>query len=84
MSTMDKPTALADLLRDLRTRAGLAVRDVQRALGVSRATAYHWEGPDSRPTVEHLHQLLDLFGASDGEKLLAWELRACASPEEAA
>lgn len=82
--SMDTHRPLHQLLRALRERSGLSVSDVHRTIGVSRATAYHWEGEDSRPTARHLQSLLDLYGATDRERLEAWESRAFASPEEAA
>lgn len=66
---------LGALLHSLRERAGLPMTRVVVELGVPRATAYAWEGADSRPEPENLKRLLDLYGATDDERLHAWELR---------
>lgn len=49
--------------------------DVIEQLQVRRSTAYWWEGPQSRPEPEELQRLLDLYGASPEEQLLAWRFR---------
>ena len=78
---------LHQLLAALRGRANMTLNDVQAGLGVSRATVYAWETPAVRPRPEHLQALLDLYGATDEERLEAWRLRSeskAATGEEAA
>lgn len=67
---------LGDLMAALRTRRGLTMAQVIEELGVPRSTAYVWESASSRPDPEHLQRLLDLYEASDADRLHAWELRA--------
>ena len=66
---------LAQLLMGLRERAGMSMAEVVRTLGVPRATAYQWE-QHGRPEPESLQRMLDLYCASDAERLEAWALRA--------
>ena len=74
---------LYELLTQLRERTGLSVPDVATRLGVARPTAYQWEKAYSgRPEPEHLHALLELYCATDAEKLEAWRLRSLPRPAE--
>lgn len=66
---------LGEHLRTLRKRKGFSVAKVIDALGVPRSTAYHWEGPSSRPDPVDLKRLLDLYEATADDKLRAYELR---------
>ena len=66
---------LGEMLRRLRESRGLKVADVVEALDAPRATIYHWEGPNSRPEPESLKPLLELYEATDEERLAVWELR---------
>lgn len=76
---------LGEFLSRLRQRRGLTIPDVVDRLGVPRSTAYQWEWQSSRPEPENLQRLLDLYEATDAERLEAWELRArSASSDEAA
>ena len=67
---------LGALLVELRRRRGLSMAEVIEHLGVPRSTAYGWEGAASRPEPEHLQRLLDLYAATDEDRLEAWRLRA--------
>ncbi len=67
---------LPEHLKALRIAAGKTVRDVREALGVPKATAYAWESEGARPEPEQLQRLLDLFEASDEDRLTAWRLRS--------
>lgn len=67
---------LGDLLARLRQRRGMTMPEVVEALGIPRSTGYSWEGPHSRPEPENLQRLLDLYEATDEERLQAWDLRA--------
>lgn len=71
---------LGELLSDLRRRSGLPMAGVIERLGVPRSTAYSWEAPGARPHPEHLQRLLDLYDATDAERLEAWRLRASVPP----
>lgn len=67
-----------------RLRGDRPVDEVAAHVGVGRSTVYLWEsttGNRRRPDPEHLQKLLDLYSASDTDRLLAWELRA--APVEA-
>lgn len=66
---------LGEHLKALRRRRGFSVAKVIEDLDVPRSTAYHWEGPASRPDPVDLKRLLDLYEASDDDKLRAYELR---------
>lgn len=67
---------LHEHLKALRGAAGLTIRDVREALEVPKATAYAWETRGARPEPEQLQRLLDLFNASDEDRLTAWRLRS--------
>jgi transcriptional regulator with XRE-family HTH domain len=81
------PRDLGELIRSLRLARGLKMPRVMELLSevrkrrnpnakpVPRSTAWWWEGPRSRPEPEDLQDLLDLYGATDAERLKAWELR---------
>lgn len=56
-------------LREMRVKAGKSVLDVQRALGVSDAAVYYWENGTTKPTVEKLIKLAELYGCSIDELL---------------
>lgn len=72
--------SLAECLRHLREHAGIKVSDAAEKLGVQRNTAYSWEIPEGkgsrRPEPEVLGKLLDLYSATDRERLEAWRLRS--------
>lgn len=73
----EQPQRLGALLRRLRERAGMTRADVQRRMRCGRTIVWWWESADGgRPSSTALHRLLDLYGASDAERLLAWRLRA--------
>lgn len=61
-------------LHDLRIRSGLRMVKVARAIDRSRGTAYGFEAGTIRPSADSLQALLDLYGASDAERLMAWRL----------
>ena len=70
-------------LAALRQRSGLSVSEVCERLGVAKPTAYQWEKPyNGGPGIEHLQALLDLYQATDDERLEAWRLRALPRPVE--
>lgn len=56
-------------LREMRVKAGKSVLDVQRALDVSDAAVYYWENGTTKPTVEKLIKLAELYGCSIDELL---------------
>jgi transcriptional regulator with XRE-family HTH domain len=68
---------LGVLLREL--RGPRRAQDVARDLGVVRSAVYLWESttPARRlPSATSLQRLLDLYGATDEQRLLAWRLRS--------
>ena len=67
---------MVDILKSLRSRRGMRVDDVAEALGLDRSTIYTWEKGDKRPDPEHLGRLLDLYDATDAERLEIWRLRS--------
>lgn len=67
---------LGSLLKAMREGAGLSLLKVRGKLGIPRSTLYMWESPASRPEPEDLQRLLDLYRATDEQRLKAWELRA--------
>ena len=69
---------LGQFLLSLRKRAKKSLSQVQSATNCSRSTAYLWERSGSRPEAASLQALLDLYAASDGDRLMAWRLRAAA------
>ena len=77
---------LGEALRAIRRERGLRVTQVVESLGVPRSTAYSWEGPTASPQPSELQALLDLYGATDDERLRIWSLRArpVAPPRETA
>lgn len=50
--------------RDMRVRANKTVLDVQKAMAVSDATVYYWENGTTKPTVDKLIKLAELYGCS--------------------
>ncbi len=72
---------LGEYLARLRQQRGMSVPEVVEALGIPRSTGYAWEGPHSRPEPENLQRLLDLYEATDAERLQAWDLRARAASD---
>lgn len=56
-------------LREMRVKAGKSVLDVQKALGVSDAAVYYWENGTTKPTIEKLIKLAELYGCSVDELL---------------
>jgi transcriptional regulator with XRE-family HTH domain len=56
---------------------------VARRLGVTRVAVNAWEQGERLPSAKHLQGLLDLYGATDGERLEAWRLRAQPAEEAA-
>lgn len=68
---------LGPMLRRLRLRNGLTRAQVQAHMSCSRSAVHWWESAEGgRPRTEQLQRLLDLYGATDNERLLAWKLRA--------
>lgn len=68
---------LGVLLRQL--RGARRVQDVARDLGVVRSAVYLWESTTTArrlPSATSLQQLLDLYEATDEQRLLAWRLRS--------
>ena len=71
------------ILKKLRERASLTVREAAEALGVQRATVYAWEGGDKMPEPASLRAAMDLYGATPGERAAVAQLRAF-GPDDAA
>ena len=69
---------LGQLIRKLRqgVSPSLSMAAVADHIGVSNGSVYWWESDERRPSPEHLHALLDLYKATDDERLRAWALRA--------
>lgn len=74
---------LGELLRRLRGERPVA--EVARELRVVQQAVYLWESTNRRarrrPSVGHMQRLLDLYGASVADRLLAYQLRAEADVE---
>lgn len=51
-------------IRDARLRAGLSVRDVMAAVGVSDASVYQWETGVTTPRPKMLLRLSELYGCT--------------------
>ena len=75
----DEVLHLGALLYALRERKGLTHREVREVLAVSPAYTYWLERIESAPSPRLLEEMLDLYGATAEERLLAYRLRA-ASP----
>ena len=73
-------TTLGAALAALRKRAGLSMAEVIERLSMPRSTAYWHESASGRPSPEHLQALLDLYQATDDERLEAWRLRSLPLP----
>lgn len=52
------------------------VQSVSEATGIPRSTLFAWESDTVRPPPERVGALLDLYGATDEERLEAWRLRS--------
>ena len=50
--------------REMRILANMSVADVMKAMSVSDATVYYWENGKTKPTVEKLLKLSELYGCS--------------------
>ena len=77
------------LLKKLRERSGLTVQEAAEKIGVHRATLYTWEDdpPGRRAGAEALRSLLDLYRASQDERVsvaLLFALNEAPQPAEAA
>lgn len=55
--------------RKARLAAGMAVRDVTKALGVSDAAVYMWETGQTAPTSKRLTAVAKLYGCTVDELL---------------
>lgn len=51
-------------LREMRLKAGLQVKDVMKALGVSDAAIYYWETGANKPSADNLIKLANLYHCS--------------------
>ncbi len=51
-------------LERLRKAKGLSQQDVGEALGISQAAVAMWETGKSKPTIDKLQKLAELFGCS--------------------
>lgn len=51
-------------IREARLRAGLSVRDVMAAVGVSDASVYQWETGVTTPRPKMLIRLSELYGVT--------------------
>lgn len=69
---------LGELLRNL--RGDRSATAIAREIGVVKSALYLWEAGNPRarrlPSPRHLQRLLDIYGASVADRLLAWQLRA--------
>lgn len=57
--------------REMRKKANKTVLDVQKALMVSDATVYYWENGTTKPTVDKLLKLAELYECSVDDLLSA-------------
>lgn len=69
-------------IRELRGQRG--VTETARAIGVDRTAVHQWENGTKSPEPGNLQALLDLFGATDEQRLEAWRLRSLPRNEPAA
>lgn len=74
-----EPTTLPRLIRSL--RGDRSADEIARQIGVEKSSVYFWEQEDAgktqrRPSVTHLSKLLNICGANDDQRLLAWQLLA--------
>lgn len=60
---------MADLLRVLRTRAGLSVIQAAERIGVARTTIYMWESGDKTPEPDSLRRAAEVYGATEQERV---------------
>ena len=63
------PAALADVLREHRTRCRMTQEFVAESLGVSRQAVSKWESGASEPSTANLLALAKLFGVDAAEML---------------
>ncbi len=70
------PDTLGALLEQLRERAGLSVAEVKKRTGFPLSSVYRWHTRTGRPELDVLQKLLDFYGATPSETLLAFRLRA--------
>lgn len=56
-------------MREARLRAGLSVREVMGALGVSDAAVYQWETGETTPSAKRLPKIAKLYGCTVDELL---------------
>lgn len=56
-------------IREARIHAGLRVADVAEAMKVSSACVCQWEAGDTKPRIEKLVKLAELFGVTVDELL---------------
>lgn len=56
-------------IREARTRAGLKVTEVAKAMDVTEVCVYQWEAGDTKPRIEKLVKLAELFGITVDELL---------------
>lgn len=67
---------MKDILKRLRERAGLPVREAAEHIGVTRATVYAWEAGEKQPDPPALRAAMDLYSASVEERDEVARLRA--------
>ena len=58
---------LSEILRELRTRAGMTQEYVAEALDISRQAVSKWESGASEPTSANLSALAELYGVPEEE-----------------
>ena len=56
-------------IKGARLQAGLRVTEVAKAMKVTEAWVYQWEAGDTKPRIEKLVELADLFGVTVDELL---------------
>ena len=53
---------IKEVVREIRTEAGLSGENFSLALGLSHAAAYHWEAGRARPSAQTVKKIIEVFG----------------------
>jgi transcriptional regulator with XRE-family HTH domain len=77
---VSEPAHLGQLLQRLRERKGIARRDVAERFKVAETYPWELEGQYSCPSPKLLEEILDGYDATTEDRLLAYRLRARATP----
>lgn len=59
---------IGPVLRSIRDRSGVSVREAAAALGVTPAAVYAWEASTRRMSVETIQALLAFYGAAPEDR----------------